>query len=345
MQKAAPVLVHIAGWVLFSTLILAFIGIAGDPVDTVISFPFLIFFLVYLILFYGNIYLLENFYNRTNMFWYVLIIALCFFLVYMLEPFDRLIHHSIPNGNSPHPPPGSPHDGGPHGPPVDIVSLILFVTTLSLSTVATIMKHYRLSRENAERASAERTKAELSFLKAQVNPHFLFNTLNNIYTLTLSKSDKAPEAVRKLSEIMRYVTDDSRHDYVPLENEIACARDYIDLQRLRLNEKTSVKFSVHGETNQKPVAPLIFMTFIENAFKYGISAHESSEIEISITASENEIHFFCRNTVFPKKFDVPAIGMGIANARKRLEHVYPGRHKLNIEQDRIYSVDLKLFNY
>jgi two-component system, LytTR family, sensor kinase len=349
MQKAAPVLVHIAGWVLFFTLILAFIGITGDPLETILSIPFLVFFLVYMIIFYGNAWLLENFYNRANMFWYILIVAVSFSLVYMLEPFDQLIHHSIHNGRPVHHPPGMPppppSGEGPQGPPVDIVSLILFVTTLSLSTVATIMKHYRLSRENTERASAERTKAELSFLKAQVNPHFLFNTLNNIYTLTLSKSDKAPEAVRKLSEIMRYVTDDSSRDYVPLENEIACARDYIDLQRLRLNEKTRVTFIVDGNINDKHIAPLIFMTFIENAFKYGISAHEASEIEIRINASDNGIHFFCRNTVFPKKLEVPAIGMGIANVRKRLEHVYPGKHKLIIDQNRIYSVDLRLFNY
>jgi two-component system, LytTR family, sensor kinase len=350
MQKTAPVLVHIAGWVVFFTLILSFIGRSGDISIVAFSSPFIVFFLVFLILFYGNVFLLENFYNRRNMFWYILILALSFFIVYLLAPFDHLIQQSIRQGHVPHPPPGRPPGPPPHerppGPPVDIVSLILFVTTWSLSTVSTIMKHYRLSREKAERASAEKTKAELSFLKAQVNPHFLFNTLNNIYTLTLSKDDKAPEAVRKLSDIMRYVTDDSRNDFVPLENEIICAQDYIDLQRLRLNDKTRVSFKIEGEIHEKLVAPLIFMTFIENAFKYGISAHETSAIEINIRALEEEIHFFCKNRIFLKKLDVPAVGMGIANARRRLEHVYPRRHKLIIDQEEgIYIADLRLFNF
>lgn len=345
MQKTAPVLVHIAGWLVFFTLIFSFLGRSGDLTSTVLSLPFAVFLLVYLILFYGNVFLIENFYNRKNTIWYIVIIGVFFLLVYMLEPFDHLVRQFLPDGPPPGPP-GHPHEGAHDGPPIDILSLVLFVATWSLSTVSTILKHFRSRRENSVHATAEKTKAELSFLKAQVNPHFLFNTLNNIYILTLAKDDKAPDAVRKLSDIMRYVTDDTSNDFVPLENEIACAGNYIDLQRLRLNDKTRVNFGVDGFVANKLVAPLLFMTFIENAFKYGISSHETSDIDISIHADEEEIRFFCRNKVFHKTLEIPAVGMGITNATRRLVHTYPGKHKLEIKQEAgFYNVYLKLFNF
>jgi hypothetical protein len=345
MQKTAPVLVHIAGWLVFFTLVFSFLGRSGDLTSTVFSIPFAVFLLVYLLLFYGNVFLLENFYNKKNRIWYIVIIGVFFLMVDLLEPFDHLVRQFLPDGPPPGPH-GPPPDGGHYGPPVDILSLVLFVATWSLSTVSTILKHFRSRRENSANASVEKTKAELSFLKAQVNPHFLFNTLNNIYILTLAKDDKAPEAVRKLSDIMRYVTDDAANDFVPLENEIACAGNYIDLQRLRLNKKTSVTFVTEGTTSNKLVAPLLFMTFIENAFKYGISSHETSVIEISIHADDEEIRFFCRNKVFHKTLEIPAVGMGITNATRRLVHTYPGKHKLEIKQEAgFYNVDLRLFNF
>jgi two-component system, LytTR family, sensor kinase len=350
MKQTAPVLLHIGGWLLFFILMLTFIGISGDLLNTVLSGPFAVFFLVYFVLFYGNAYLLEKFYSRSNMIWYILIISVFFLLVYALQPFQHLmfqvISHDHPAGTPGSLPPGPPPEGERHGPQVDFLSLVLFVATWSLSTVSIVMKHFHAGRENAAHASAEKTKAELSFLKAQVNPHFLFNTLNNIYTLTLAKHDKAPEAVRKLSDIMRYVTDEAGNDFVPLQSEITCASDYIDLQRLRLNEKTQVHFSIIGNVNDKRVAPLIFMTFIENTFKYGISSHESSVIDISIHTNEQEIRFLCSNKIFPKRLEEAATGMGITNATRRLEHTYPLKHKLEIKQENgFYKVDLKLFNF
>src|SRR6201999_506982 len=103
---------------------------------------------------------------------------------------------------------------------------------------------------------------------------FLFNTLNNIYTLAVIQDEHAPDSILKLSNIMRYVTDDTREDFVPLQSEVDCINDYIELQKLRLGTKTQVDFKITGDIESKQIAPLILMTFIENVFKYGISKHE-----------------------------------------------------------------------
>ena len=167
-----------------------------------------------------------------------------------------------------------------------------------MSMAIQIRPRLRYAEQRALKAEADKANAELSFLKTQINPHFLFNTLNNIYSLAAVKSDHTAESIMKLSNIMRYVTDDVREEYVPLENEVAFISDYIDLQRLRLGDKMNVGFLVSGKIAGKKIAPLILMTFIENVFKYGISKHEPSAIDIQLSATEDMIRFFCENKLY-----------------------------------------------
>jgi LytS/YehU family sensor histidine kinase len=153
----------------------------------------------------------------------------------------------------------------------------------------------------------------------------------------------APDAVMKLSHIMRYVTDDVAEDFVALEKELACITDYIDLQRLRLNEKTIVDFSVNGEVQGRKIAPLVFMCFIENAFKYGVSSHEASPISIHISIGENNITLSCQNKIFSHSTRMERSGIGIDNTRRRLQHLYTNKHLLNITQEKgFYSVHLSV---
>lgn len=145
-----------------------------------------------------------------------------------------------------------------------------------------IMRQWQLSEERAKQAELDKTSAELSFLKAQINPHFLFNTLNNIYTLAVIQDEHAPDSILKLSNIMRYIADDTRGDFVPLIYEISCINDYIELQKLRLCSKIRIDLKVTGNVESKDIAPLILMTFVENIFKYGTSNHEQSTVSINI---------------------------------------------------------------
>lgn len=348
---------------------------------SVFSWPFVLFAAVFTSLFYLNIYvLIPAFYLRRRFLLYFSIILLLLAGVSMLRPFDRLMKRfprverteNIPNGMRQNfrrnfqlpdslerrffvPPPDGmaadsnrpfpvPPDGGrPRHWQADIVSIILFITVWSLSTALCIISQWRKTEKRAMQAEAEKATAELSFLKAQINPHFLFNTLNNIYSLAITKSEHTAESIMKLSNIMRYVTDDIREDFVLLSHELECMQDYIDLQRLRLGRKMNVEFSVTGEVGEKKIAPLVLMTFIENVFKYGISNHEPSTIRIRLAVETHSITFFCQNKLYEHQRLVERTGIGIDNTRQRLEHLYKGRYFLDINTEGgLYTVQLTL---
>ncbi len=198
--------------------------------------------------------------------------------------------------------------------------------------------------DRINKIKTEKLNAELSYLKAQINPHFLFNTLNSLYALTLKKSDDAPEALLKLSNIMRYTTTESSKKYVALENELAYVKDYISLQKLRLNENTNLEFKIEGNTKSHKIAPFIFINFIENAFKFGIDPEEKSEITIVFTISETAIELLTENTIVnPTKISNFSTEEGIKNTKTRLNYLYTSKHKLTIsESGNKYKVTLKI---
>ncbi|WP_198170286.1 sensor histidine kinase [Mucilaginibacter arboris] len=242
-----------------------------------------------------------------------------------------------------HGPPGGQKPGREHFRYVDTTSLFIFVMIIALSTAVEITQQWGLTEQRATIAEAGRANAELSFLKAQINPHFLFNTLNNIYTLAVTGNEHTAESIMKLSNIMRYVTDEVSEDFVPLQNELECIEDYIGLQQLRIGSKTQVDFTITGNPVNKIIPPLIFMTFIENIFKYGISKQENSILKIRIAIEEKTIALFCQNPVFNTKLDAGRKGIGITNTRQRLEHLYPGKYSLNISHENgLYTVNLAL---
>jgi LytS/YehU family sensor histidine kinase len=142
---------------------------------------------------------------------------------------------------------------------------------------------------------------------------------------------------------MRYVTDEVTEDFVLLQSEIDCINDYIDLQKLRLGKKTKLDFNFYGDMAQKKVPPLVLMTFIENVFKYGVSKHEPSVISINLKVTDDKILFTCENTIFDNRPASSRKGIGITNTRQRLQHIYPGRHRLNISQEAaMFRVELEI---
>jgi Histidine kinase len=190
----------------------------------------------------------------------------------------------------------------------------------------------------------EKLKTEVSYLKAQINPHFLFNTLNSLYALTLEKSDAAPEAVLKLSSMMRYVVTESGRDSVPLESEINYLKNYVSLQRLRMDADTRFTFTIKGNLSDKQISPMLLIPFIENAFKYGISPDEEAVINIDITVEENVLQINVRN----KKVKIALqpdkeSGFGLENTRQRLEYLYANRYELTLnDKEGYYNVQLKI---
>jgi two-component system, LytTR family, sensor kinase len=188
----------------------------------------------------------------------------------------------------------------------------------------------------------QRQAGELALLKSQVNPHFLFNTLNNIYSLVYHKSDEAPDAVMKFSSIMRYVLYDSKEEKVLLEKEIEYLKSYIELQKLRIREPEFVALKVEGNAGGTFIAPMLLIPFVENAFKHaGKDFHPG--ISIMLFSDNQQIRFEVSN--FKQKeiqtIEKPFSGIGLSNIRRRLELIYPGRHILEIiaENDQ-YKVKL-----
>ena len=223
-------------------------------------------------------------------------------------------------------------------------NLFLVIITATLA-VAIRMTFEWYRTENAKaKIEAVASQAELKNLKNQLNPHFLFNTLNNIYSLIAIDKDKAQNSVLGLSKILRYVLYDNNQDMVPLQKELLFTKSYIELMSLRLTAKVNVRVDISDETNGIMIAPLIFITLIENAFKHGVSQTEPSFIDIDIKLANNKVTCTVKNSYFPKKEnDYSGSGIGITNLKRRLALIYPKKHEYGISlTDNIYKATLKV---
>lgn len=226
----------------------------------------------------------------------------------------------------------------------DMLSLVF---TIGLS--AAIRMSARWSKAEAARKEAERSRAEaeLKNLRNQLNPHFLLNTLNNIYALIAFNTDKAQQAVQELSKLLRYVLYDNQQTYVPLCKEVDFIRNYIELMRIRLssNVQMTTQFNIQPDS-QTPIAPLIFISLIENAFKHGISPTEPSFINICLAENDKEVICNIRNSNHPKNMmDKSGSGVGLEQVSRRLEILYPGAYtwsKEISEDGKVYESKLRL---
>jgi len=189
---------------------------------------------------------------------------------------------------------------------------------------------------------ADKAKAELSLLKSQINPHFFFNTLNNLYGLVVEKSEQAPEVVLKLSEMMRYTIYKGKEDFVPLADEVTYLENYIELHKIRYQKKVDIRFTKQMEENYS-IAPLLFIILLENAFKHGVERMTADAyINLNLTAQHQQITFIIENN-FEENPTKKSIGIGLENLQKRLAHIYPNQHQLQIKkQAPIYKVQLTI---
>jgi two-component system, LytTR family, sensor kinase len=200
-----------------------------------------------------------------------------------------------------------------------------------------------LKEKQHKEIEREKLNTELAFLKNQINPHFLFNTLNSIYSLALTKSDMTPEAVMKLSDMMHYVIQDSHAEKVPLEMEVQYIRDYVELQQLRLNHNVDLRLEISGDFGSGQIPPMILIPFVENAFKYGTSSHERATISVGIRAEKDVLDFSVTNQIFPGRKNSETFGIGIRNTKKRLSLIYPGKHALTISNSgKVFNVNLNI---
>ncbi|MEM9820366.1 MAG: histidine kinase [Bacteroidota bacterium] len=191
----------------------------------------------------------------------------------------------------------------------------------------------------------EKLAAEMKFLKSQTNPHFLFNALNNIYTLTVIKSDAASENLLKLSDMLRYMLYDCKAEKVPLAKELDYIRNYIDLKLLKDSEGLNVKVHLDESRPGQMIAPLIFIPFIENAFKHSkIEDLENGWIDITLDLEGSNLAFKVKNSLPKQKYTKDAVGgIGLENVKRQLELLYPDQHQLHINtDDQIFAIQLKI---
>ena len=216
----------------------------------------------------------------------------------------------------------------------------------SASTMLKVAGDWRRNSQERRLHESQRLQSELKFLRSQVNPHFLFNTLNSLYALTLRKSDRAPETVLKLSNMMRYMLYDSNSRTVPLSQEVDYIRNYIDLERLRHGDKANVVFDIEGVITDQVIAPMVFVTFVENAFKHGMSRLiQGAYVHIMLLIDRDELRFHIENAMPPPSADATKQpgGIGLINVQRRLELLYPDRHELQtLAAKKHYAVDLYL---
>jgi LytS/YehU family sensor histidine kinase len=187
--------------------------------------------------------------------------------------------------------------------------------------------------ESYKQLKNEHAKAELALLKSKVDPHFFFNTLNNLYGLTVEKSDKAPDVILKLSEIMRYVIYDSSDERVSLKKEVEYLEKYIELFKIRFHKNVDISFSTNIDNGNELIAPLILSVFVENAFKHGAEQLiEDAFINITLTGENGMLTFLVENN-FKSKKDNAKPGIGLTNLKKRLKLIYPKKHQLVLRKD------------
>lgn len=222
---------------------------------------------------------------------------------------------------------------------------IMVLSNFFLRFLVLFMASFGISFYNRyQQAETQKVKAELKALKHQINPHFLFNILNDLYAQAITKSEGLPENIAKLSSIMRYVLSDAKIEKVPLEKDIEYLKSYIELQERRLTAKTRLSFEVTGDLEGKTIPPLLLINFIENAFKHGVSTEQESHITIRILVEAEWLKMEVSNDIpHWKPAEQPSGKIGLANTRKRLDLLYPGHYTLEIlDQQVSYQVKLEM---
>jgi two-component system, LytTR family, sensor kinase len=227
------------------------------------------------------------------------------------------------------------------------VILLAFLVILGISIAYFFLKEWAKSELKQTQLQANQFSTEIKFLKSQINPHFLFNTLNNLFSMAQKKdNDELADGISKLSGMMRYMLYDSNAESVSLSTEITYLEEFITLNKLRYTgEEVNVEFSYPSPTSGVSIAPMLFIPFVENAFKHGVSIGHASTITISIEISRETMIFVCKNTKYskPKSMAIEKSGIGLENIKRRLELLYAGKYLLQItETGEKYTVHLEI---
>ena len=320
------------------------------PLSFPVSFPLVFWFdqvnkfVLWLGLFYLNLKILvpKVLYKGHNGRFFVFLLAAISVIVIIDNQYDRAVglHQALEKAIN-------KNGGSTVLTDVDFGLIIISLMVAGVSTIAGVSNKIRNDQFQVQNAEKEKVTAELSFLRTQINPHFFFNVLHTIYALTETDTVKAQESIYTLSHMMRYVLYDTKNGTTTLDKEVAFIEDYARLMQLRLTEKTQVTIKKTSISKSTQIAPMLFLPFVENAFKHGISSVYPSNIDIDISEVGSVLNLEVRNSIFLEKADhmEESNGIGLTNTRRRLDLLYPGKYELKAGNDKIpneFIVRLKL---
>ncbi|HEY3403311.1 MAG TPA: histidine kinase [Ohtaekwangia sp.] len=213
-----------------------------------------------------------------------------------------------------------------------VVKMFVSIYPVTFSAVTIKLLKYWYTNQKAQQVlKEEKLRAELNFLKTQIHPHFLFNTLNNLYALTLKKSERAPDMVLKLSELINYMLYECTSDEVLLSKEIKFIRNYIDIEKMRYGDKLDIDLRISGDVSDRKIAPLILLPFVENCFKHGASEElQQSWVKVSVDVQPHVILIKVENNKASGNGHTRKEGIGIQNVKRRMDLLYTNRHELKI---------------
>ena len=332
------ILLHISIWTVF----IIFNLMQPQSESNSVNYRLVVFLLCNIVLFYVNYsYLVDKLLLKNRTVLYISIVILL--LIITTFAFQELMPRFGPNHNE-LPPPGFLKNRKEPFIHFKLLGPLVFGFSLIITgTALRIYSEWNKNERKKKEIEAQKSATELSFLKNQLNPHFLFNSLNSIYSLTTKKSNEAPEAIITLSELMRYMLYETNNDFVLLNKELEYIQNYLKLQQLRIANNQNVILNIHGNIANQKIRPLLLISFIENAFKYGTDYKGNTEVKIEIYIQEDELRFTCINLIGNRKKDADSSGIGLKNTRERLELLYKDKHSLLVaEKDHRFIVDLTL---
>ncbi len=350
-KRTLPILMHLLVWTVLIILPQIIISrYSGD--NNFIAWGFYANAFVIGIIFYiSYLWLVPRFYlnnKKTTFFALALVTVIGFYFV--LDFTNKALHNPEHDRRVTESVEEAPREQRRQRPPFKFFQIygysLMSIVIVGFSIGMKAIEQHTESEKRQKELEKEKLNSELAFLKNQVSPHFFFNTLNNIYSLIEINKTDAQDAVMKLSRLMRYLLYESEHGKTPLDHEISFMNHYIDLMRLRISPKVELKIDLPENDNGMKIPPLLFIPFIENAFKHGISYREKSFIDISMKTENDRIIFCCRNSVTTGTGASPDenhSGIGLENVKKRLNLLFAGKHDLKISKTETeFVVDLTI---
>jgi len=353
------ILLHLLAWVIILGIPLYFFK--RWEVGNDFMWAYYIGNLINGIIFYSNYLVLvpRFFFASRKLKYYLSVIILLIFLYFVSDRSNELIFKYVPGRNNTEeinkprdtgtevrPPKPDDHFGRPPFREMHLFNYIFTSLFLVFFSVGMrVLERHSQTEKLQKELEKEKLNSELAFLKNQISPHFFFNTLNNIYSLISINAEDSQKAVLRLSKLMRYLLYDSEHGDTKLSNEIDFMNNYIDLMKLRMNNKISLTVTFPEKYEDINIPPLIFIPFIENAFKHGISYREKSFIEISMTTINKSVVFRCANSIVKNREtdESEHSGIGLENVTKRLNLLFPGKHEMKINRsDKEFEVLLQI---